>query len=404
MEVTKQATGASRFVPTRLQIARQARRLRQSELAVQIDKSPATISKWESVDYDHAPDEADIVRLSSSLAVAPSWFYLPFVDTQNASFFRSLRSELTQARDRVEARLFFLESIYDSLGSLVEFPAVDFPTVETGHDFKSIRREDIERFAIELREFWGIDDDPIDDLTLLIENAGVAVGEDVFESSKLDGVSKWTSSGYPIMLLAQDKNVAVRRRFDAAHELGHVYMHRHVKRGDVVENMRLIESQAMDFAGALLLPAGPFIDDADELSLDRLADIKPKWKVSIGAMIKRLGALEVISPEYERTLWKHYSYRGWRGFEPYDDSLEIERPVNIKAAIELIAEDGPSVIRDFQLGAGLRGQEIAELTGAPVTLFEVSRHSRRKLPVRSITQDGSNVIAFPGTRKEVAEQ
>ena len=130
---------------------------------------------------------------------------------------------------------------------------------------------------------------------------------------------------------------------------------------DLKRDLTLIEEQAMAFAGAFLLPGASFSADISEATLDGLADLKPKWKVSIGAMIKRLRALNLVTAKHERNLWKYYSYRKWRGNEPYDDRIEVERPVNLKSAIEMIAEDGADEVSSFLTDAGLSARDVSEL-------------------------------------------
>lgn len=366
------------FVPARLTIARQARGMKQNELADAVGRAPATVSKWESDAYDHGPDHAAISSLATILSVDHNWFYKPIVSCESVAFFRSLRSELFLARDRIAARLRFVDEISSALAERVEFPESDIPDLMDGRDFKTLRADDIDDIANKLRDYWMLGDDPIEDLMVVIENAGVAVAEDYVQSSKLDGVSRWFDKK-PVILLAMDKQGGVRRRFDAAHELGHLVLHQGVRANDLRDNLALIEEQAMIFAGALLLPGSSFSFDVSDITLDNLADLKPKWKVSVGAMIKRLGVLNLADASHERNLWKYYSYRKWRGNEPYDDRLEVERPVNLKSAMEMIAEDGVDEISLLMNQIGLLPIDVAELTGVDISLLNKAKNKKPKL-------------------------
>lgn len=362
MEQRFPSTGADGFVPARLTVARNARGMKQTELAEEIGRTPATISKWENDTYDHVPDSSAIARLSEILAVEKSWFYKVMPLHEGVAFFRSLKTELYLVRDKISARLKFVYDIFYALDQRVEFPDVDIPDLMQGRDYKTLRSEDIEVIADELRDYWMLGDDPIDDLMTVIENSGIVVAEDHVDSSKLDGVSQWINQR-PFMLLAKDKDGGVRRRFDAAHELGHIIMHQEVKEDDIASHLNLIEEQAMIFAGAFLLPASAFSSDVTDATLDVLADIKPKWKVSIGAMIKRLGTLNLITDDHQRNLWKYYSYRKWRGNEPYDDRLEVERPINVRDAIEMVASDGAVEIASLLADIGLSAEVVSDLSG-----------------------------------------
>ena len=351
------------FVPARLTIARQSRGLKQKDLAATLGGSPSLISKWESGDYSHAPDQAQIAAIASALSVKPGWFYKSMkARSEQATFFRSLKSALGVARDKTAAKLYFSYEIFSQLSERIEFPTVDIPDLVGNRDFRTVTSDDIEGFANSLRDYWGIGDDPVVDLMLLIENAGVAVTEAYVESAKLDGVSGWYS-GQPVMLLAKDKKGGVRRRFDAAHELGHLILHQSVTKEDPQNNLTLIEEQAMAFAGAFLMPASSFSSAISGTTLDDLADIKLRWGTSVGAMIKRLRSLNLISDDHERNLWKYYSYRKWRGNEPYDERISIESPINITSAIEMILEDGISEVESFMIDLGLEPGDISDLTG-----------------------------------------
>lgn len=355
--------GVDGFVPARLRMARHARMLWQKDLADLVERADTTISKWESEDHEQKPDAAVLPCLADVLKVEVSWFFKPVSKTRGASFFRSMKSELGRMRDKAEARLGFVEAIDEALSEHVEFPPVDVPDLVGSRDFRTLRTADIEHYARSLREHWSLSDEPIDDLLLVIENAGIVVAHDEIGSDKLDGVSRWAENGRPYMLLARDKNVGVRRRFDAGHELGHIVLHRQVSQEDLAEHFKLIEDQAMAFSGAFLLPEWSFGDDVYSLSLEALVSIKGKWKVAVAAMIKRLVAMERITPEYERRLWQYYSYRRWRGFEPLDGELPVEQPHNLATSIEMVLDEGLVSRGDLLRTIGLMPSDIAGLTG-----------------------------------------
>ncbi|MCG0996383.1 XRE family transcriptional regulator [Acetobacter indonesiensis] len=388
-----------KFVPRRLRTARLARLLLQKELAELVGRSDTTVSKWENDEYSQEPDASIIPKLADVLSVEPQWFFKPTYQTPNASFFRSLKSEDGKLRDKAEARLDFVEEIDQILGEYVEFPTVDVPDLLDGRDFRTLRSDDIEHYAKMLREYWLLGDEPIDDLLLVSENAGIVVAHDEIGSEKLDGVSRWGNNGRPYMLLAQDKHIGVRRRFDAGHELGHILLHRHVSPKELSAHFKLIEEQAMTFAGAFLMPECSFGDDVYSLSLDALLAIKGKWKVSVAGMIKRLSSMKRITPEYERRLWQYYSYRKWRGFEPMDDEIAVEQPHNLKASIELIIEEKLATPADLIRQISLSSSDVSELTGVSKDILEPQFNHIRRMPMikaSQLSELGENIVSFPG--------
>lgn len=413
--------GVKNFVPGRLTMAREARALLRKELAERVGKTPATVSKWESKDYSQTPEPATLSKIAETLAVDPDWFFKPIGSTKGyitlatgsgkthtaTVFYRSLKSELGVLRAKARARLGFVEAIEEAVSEYVDLPAVDIPILLTGRDVLRMRMEEIEGCADALRDHWALPEGPIDDLLLSIENAGVVVAEDEIGSLKLDGVSRWSeATERPYMLLAKDKRVGVRRRLDAAHELAHIVLHKHVSQDDLAEHFDLIEDQAMVFAGALLMPAREFGDDVYSLSLDALLQIKAKWKVSVGAMIKRLSSLGTISSEHERRLWQYYSYRRWRGNEPLDNVLPVEGAQNLRASIETIVEGDAATPNELRKEIGLSAADICGLVDLPEDYFEPRapnvvrlKPQRRQLEVSTeeITETGT-VITFLGQK------
>lgn len=366
------------FNPLRLTIARSARGLKKNELAEKIGRSSAILTKWESFDYSHRPDDQDILKLSHVLAVRGDWFFKELEKDGSASFFRSLRTELKSARDKTAAKLFFAYDIFDAAAEHIEFPHVDIPRIEGIGDYKTLSMEKIDRIADQVREYWGLGDGRIDDVMTVIENAGVVVADDFLVSEKLDGVSRWFGER-PVILLAKDKETGVRRRFDAAHELGHVILHRSVTEAQLLEDWQLIEDQAMAFAGAFLMPSSTFAHSIRDFSLDSLANMKSYWKVSIAAMLVRLRTLNLIEKTESQNLWKYYSYRKWRGNEPHDDQIAFEQPVNLASAIAMIAEDGLSELQSFLNRVGLMPDDLVSLTGIDRSIVDQAIKQKPRL-------------------------
>jgi Zn-dependent peptidase ImmA (M78 family) len=68
--------------------------------------------------------------------------------------------------------------------------------------------------------------------------------------------------------------------------------------------------------------------------------LKPKWKVSVQAMIMRCERLELISEDRATYLWKQISRQHWRKSEPYDDEIAKEETVVLSQAIKLLIKEG----------------------------------------------------------------
>lgn len=115
--------------------------------------------------------------------------------------------------------------------------------------------------------------------------------------------------------------------------MGHIVLHGNVTIEEfaVAANRKIIETQAHRFASALLLPEDAFIQSlidaagSTSISLETIRDIKPHWRVSIAAMVRRLKDLDQMDDAIYKRLNIAISRRGWRYKEPFDDDLECEQ-------------------------------------------------------------------------------
>ena len=234
----------------------------------------------------------------------------------------------------------FNERVVESLE--VDLPAVNLPAPPIDNPRKLSDRA-IELIANECREFWGLGFGPIENLTALLELNGVIITLGEMDSDSIDAFSRWSEvDGRPYVRLCANKHCAVRSRFDLAHELAHLILHRNIDQKDFAhrDNLGFYEKQADAFAGAFLLPEKGFANDLSRIGLEYFKALKPKWKVSIGVMIKRAAQLEFIDSERERLLWIYRSREGWNTNEPYDDVIEIEQPLLLKEFITELINEG----------------------------------------------------------------
>jgi Zn-dependent peptidase ImmA (M78 family) len=179
-----------------------------------------------------------------------------------------------------------------------------------------LRGEDPETAALELRHGWGQGERPIRNMVHLLESKGVSVFS-ILETNDIDAFSLWRDDT-PFVFLNTKKS-AERSRFDAAHELGHLVLHRGVDaRG------KDAESQANQFASAFLMPRGSVLANAPIFpSLSILISLKKQWIVSVAALTYRLHALRLIKDWHYRTLCIEIARNGHREREPEPASPEM---------------------------------------------------------------------------------
>lgn len=326
------------FQPQRLLQLRTNAMMTQTQLAELIPCSKSNISKWEK--GGSTPEASNLNRLSEIFSVQETWFFESPISSSPSqpSFFRAQNRTPKASRDIAKVRLDWLEEISYKLQESLEFPEVNLPIfsgkVTTLEDYE------IEQLAIECRELWNLGLYTIPDLINSMESNGIIVTQGHLNFIKMDGVSRWSEvDGRPYVFLCLDKANGFRSRFDAAHELGHIIMHRHLNTLEYQQHYHLLEQQAHRFASAFLLPAPSFTRDIRYPTLENFLALKSKWKVSVAAMIHRAIDLELINEQTAVRLWKARSARGWVKKEPLDEDLIIERPKLLQRSIFMLVEN-----------------------------------------------------------------
>lgn len=348
----------SPFQPSRLRLARSLRGLTQAALAEKSGVSAAAISQFESGSAAPGPETAQQVAVV--LGCKLEFFLRPGSAIKiEAPFFRSLRSTPQIERDQAHAYAKFLIEAVEQIESFVDLPEVAIPNaLETRIDHLD-PAADIETTALRLRVDWQIPPGPIANVVRLIESKGaVSTAVGAF-SKKLDAFSMRTSIR-PVLVLCSQKGIAARRRFDAAHELGHLVLHR-----EPVFPNREQEQQAHRFASAFLMPAeeveGWLPTKSSQLEL--LQEGSQMWGVSMQALLRRGRDLGTLSEaDYQRTM-KRMSAMGWRSKEPVDIGPP-ERPELLTRAVEVLGATGGS-LHAIANEMGIASKRMARMLSLP---------------------------------------
>lgn len=136
------------------------------------------------------------------------------------------------------------------------------------------------------RNFGIVDNQPVQDVLEFVEELGILAVYGPSSTSEIDAFSGW-ADGHPFVVLNPFKGSYLRQRFDVAHELGHIMMHKSSE-----APTRSKEAEAHAFAGALLYPPTNAnirrLSNAIKLddSLEGLLNIQEEWKVSAHALIE----------------------------------------------------------------------------------------------------------------------
>jgi Zn-dependent peptidase ImmA (M78 family)/DNA-binding XRE family transcriptional regulator len=388
------------FQSNRLRQILAARRLTQVQLASMVGVSPATISKWRA--GTQAPERDALDRLASVVNVTPEWFTRSPAEKVSTPFFRSNASAHVAARAMLEARLEWTQDLAAALMEFVDYPDVSLPT-RSYVDPEEITAEDIEQAACECRDMWRLGRSMIQDLALAVEGAGVILVREETGVAQIEGLSAWSERlGRPIILLSADKDNGYRSRFDLAHELGHLVLHRYIKRPTERDRHKLLEQQAHRFAGAFLLPAETFSTEVrTPVTLDDLLLLKRRWGVSAAAIIMRLRALELLDEDDALILFKRRSARWGAKSEPGDGNRAPERPRLLRRTIDLLVDEKIMPLEAIPRHIGLAATDVESLAGLPEGSFygngKVVQFARLKgaQPPSGVRVEGhSSVVPF----------
>ena len=312
------------FNAKKLSIARARRGLTSKALAERAGLGVDTISRLEK--GRHTPEPETIDRLGKALGY-PSEFFLgddlDEVDVGAVSF-RSFSKMTARERDAAISA--------GSLGLLLnEWIEARFGLPKP--DLLDLSHEtDPEAAASYLRQYWGLGQQPIGNLLALFETKGIRLYSLSENTASVNAFSFWRG-GKPFVYLNNFKS-AESSRFDAAHELGHLIMHRH---GDPKE-ARSLEREADRFASAFLMPS----DDvrakvARPVTTDKILQMKLRWRVSAMAMAYRLHHLGCISEWQYKSICIDLSRRGYRSGEP--KGIERETSLIWKKVLTLLWQD-----------------------------------------------------------------
>lgn len=331
--------GVKNFVGERLVQAKKARGLTSVALSDLVQISGSSISLYESGKQN--PKQEIVEELSRALNVPLGFFFKDISISQPKKlFYRSMAASTKSSRMVSEAKYEWTLETIDYLLNFFDFPELNLPDFDVP-PIKQLDSNTIETLAIQLREYWNLGVGPISNMIRTLESNGILVWRTRFEAETQDAFSEFRTP-HPFVVLSSDKENYFRSRFDAAHELGHLILHRNIDQTTLNKSTdhKLMEGQAHLFAGAFLTPASSYYRDLYSVSIDAFRALKPRWNVSIGMQIMRAAQLGLVSTEEKKRLWINLGRRKWRKVEPLDDSTEPEKPKLIKQSLKMLVDEG----------------------------------------------------------------
>jgi Zn-dependent peptidase ImmA (M78 family)/DNA-binding XRE family transcriptional regulator len=314
------------FNRSRLTLARKRRGMTMTKLASKIGVELRSVSGYESGEY--CPDDSNLQRIARILEFPVAFFYGADLDepTPDCASFRALKRMTAAQRDMALGSGALALLLNAWIERRFALPAPSLPDLG--------RERDPEAAAQQLRRLWGLGELPIKNVVHLLESKGIRVYSLAIDAAEVDAFSMWRQDT-PFVFLNTTKS-AEHSRFDGAHELGHLVMHRHgVPQGQDAER------EANAFASALLMPRATVLAVSPRFTtVDRLVELKAIWSVSVAALAYRMHTLRLMSDWQYRTVAIELSRRGYRKIEPAPAPRETSQ-VFAKVSMAL-REDGIS--------------------------------------------------------------
>lgn len=276
---------------TRLKVAKDLRRLSNKDFANLLGCSEPKIRKI-LTDEKYPISKEDFQKIAEKLGLPPSFFSsddnLELIHSADI-FYRSAARIKAEYRNANEAYILLAKKINFYFENQLILPKFIFPDLEI---FEPDHSKYPSSVANNLRGFWGLGIQPINNIIALLELKGFRIFRLPFDLKEMDALSFFDEqSGNPFIFLNDFKSFE-RQRFDAAHELGHMIMHK----DDNAEYNRTKESEADQFASEFLMPHEGFINNLPRnLSIQSMIEYKKYWRVSLKAINYRCHKLRIMS-------------------------------------------------------------------------------------------------------------
>lgn len=314
------------FCPSRFCMARRRRGFTKKALAEKIGVSSRIVLAYET--GEHTPSDETLRLISEALDFPLSFFIEPEISNlpSDSVSFRALTNLTATKRDAALSAGQVAILIGTWLEGKFNLPAADIP---------NLRNMGPEVAAETLRAQWGLGHATIKNMVHLLESKGVRVFSLPSKDADVDAFCFWRDRT-PFILLNTTKT-GERSRFDAAHELAHLVLHRH---GEI--QGREAELEADRFASALLMPKSSVLSVVAgvPVTIERILTWKSKWHVSAMALCYRLRAVGILTEWTYTQLCKELSIRGYRKAEK--NGIERETSQVIAKVLKSLTQNGVS--------------------------------------------------------------
>lgn len=331
--------------------------------------SHVSLAKYEKGDVKPSGDI--LASLCAALGVPPEMLYRPQrVSVDSVSFRKrksfdanAVSSMLENVRSQLENYLEAEEIVGDRV--VFENP-LKFPNQAGPNKARALARD--------LRDKWGLGEQPIPSLVELLEKKGVRVIEVDEPSRNFDGCQ---IEGFDAIAIGKREDLPItRRRFTIAHEFGHVVINAWAKQLGLAE--KELEKQLVNpFASEFLMPSSAlrsyFGTERTTITMNELKAVKLRFGMSISGIVYALHEIGIVGTNAFKR-FQMVVVNSWRQdgkvVEPFDDEVNraySEEPRRFqRIVLRGISEGNISLSR----GAGLLGTDISSLRREAIPIVE----------------------------------
>ncbi len=334
----------TKMIGDRIKRKRLAAGMSLQDLADTLKNSGMRLSKAALSNYEMGktvPSATTLWALAKSFGVSLEYFVREY-DTKVVLHGYRKRPGLSDTRhDQI------LAMIHDEIEKRIEIESIlglepkPVP-LKIQKEIKSF--EEAESIAKDMRLEWKLGDQPINSVSVLLEDKGWYVIKSKNDED-FDGLSGVVMTNNRPFAVSREGISIDRMRLNLLHEVGHALM--------TSNDEKITEKAAFRFASALLFPEDKVYAEVGHkrsgFGMDELVLLKKKYGLSIQAMAYRFRDLGIISASYFNLIYTYINQHGFKIEEPGSRELQFrEEPSAYQAEVYRALSEGLISERDVE--------------------------------------------------------
>ncbi|CAK7192554.1 hypothetical protein COMNV_00756 [Commensalibacter sp. Nvir] len=345
--------GSNQFNGDLLLLARNLRGLTQKQLIKLMDDTNITQGTLSKIEHGLLePNQKQVELIANALSFRKNFFFqhVPLYDFAY-SFFRSRKSVSISNHKAIQAKADLYRLHIHKFLDAIEFE----PELEEISKINFVSKDPSD-IANVIKRVWNVPRGPVYNITCMLERAGIIIIPMNFGGANMDGFCHLSCDGIPPIIYINKNLPLDRYRFSLIHELGHLLMHRIPS-----ENQ---ENEANTFAASFLMPDKELQSDFSYgLSLQKFAELKKCWGVSMQALIHKAWSLGKLTDRGLKYYQIELSKRGYRKKEPVELDNFKETPSTLSELLKVHLEELQYSEEELCQLTGMYKDELQEMYG-----------------------------------------